>query len=175
MDHSDGIMALARILPFASWKDRLLVRHAERCPACAARLATAEEARIFLVRIPQTGNRVWNPAALLGASEASVRPEPSRTLRLRPAWRWTAAAAGFGLAVLLTWSLVRSLSSGPGRTGFASVGRRTADAPAESRIGPHAGSGDLRLAYIRIDNEPARAIVFKPRDSNLVLVWAGRY
>jgi anti-sigma factor RsiW len=168
MGHSDRILLLVRLIPFSVWKDGLLERHLERCPGCAARLASREEARRLLVHASDLGGLegIW-PAV----REAIAAPGPRRPDAIRnriPAWRWMTAAAGLALAVFLTWAAVRALLPGHGMAGFDVV----SVAEFESEAGPPAG--DVQLGYVRIDNEPARAIIYKPHDSNLVLIWAGR-
>ena len=49
MGHSDRVLFFARLIPSGAWKEAQLERHLERCPQCAARLATREETRRLLV------------------------------------------------------------------------------------------------------------------------------
>jgi hypothetical protein len=168
MGHTDRILWLARLVPFGAWKDALLGRHFERCPECAARLATREEARRILVGAADVGDLegIW-PAVRAAITARGPRIPVAVRTRV-PAWRWAAAAAGLGLAVFLTLTAVRFFQPGRGLAGFeiASV--------AASEIDSGSAPGDVQLGYVRIDNEPARTIVYKPHDSNLVLIWAGR-
>ena len=168
MAHSDRILWLAHLLPVEAWRDALIVRHLERCPACAARLATREEARSVLVQAADVGalDGVW-PAVRAAIERPAPRPESGPGTGV-PAWRWAAAAAGFCLAAILTWTAVRAFHPGAGVSGF----EVTSDSASAFEAAPAAG--DVQLAYIRVDNEPARAIIYKPHDSNLVLIWAGR-
>ncbi len=171
MGHSDRLLFLARLVPFGAWKDVLFGRHFERCPECAARLATREEARRLLVGAEEVGDLdgIW-PAVCAAIAASGPGPgHPVAAVRVRiPAWRWLTAAAGLAVAVLLTWGTVRFFQPGRGLAGFevASV--------AASMAGSESLAGDVELAYVRIDNEPARTIVYKPHDANLVLIWAGR-
>jgi anti-sigma factor RsiW len=168
MGHSDRLIFFARLIPGGAWKDALLERHLERCPDCAAKLASREETRRLLVGAADVGGLegIWPAVRAAIAAPGPRRPDVIR--KRIPAWRWMTAAAGFALAVFLTWTAVRTLQPGAGLAGFdiSSV----AASAAETENAP----GDVQLAYIRIDNEPARAIVYKPHDSNLVLIWAGR-
>ena len=168
MGHSDRILLLARLMPLISWKDALISRHFERCPECAARLATREEARRLLVGEEDLGGLEGIWPAVKAAIKAPVPLIPVTVRTSVPAWRWLTAAAGFALAVLLTWSAVRFFQPGSGMAGFeiASV------AGLESQAEPAAG--DVQLAYVRIADEPAQTIIYKPHDSNLVLIWAER-
>ncbi len=169
MGHSDRMMFLAGIVPFGAWKDALFGRHFERCPECSRRLATREEARNLLVGEAELGHLdgIW--PAVRAAISAPRPAEPVAAARVRtPAWKWLAATAGLALAVFLTWTAVSTLQPGSGLAGFT-VASTAGPAP---ELGDAAG--DVQLGYVRIDNEPARTIVFKPLDSNTVLIWAGR-
>ena len=168
MGHSDRILLLARLAPFVAWKDALLSRHLERCPECAARLATRDETCRLLVGESDLGDLdgIW-PA--VRAAIAAPGPRVPAVVRARvPAWRWMTAAAGFALAAVLTLAAVHYFQPGSGLAGFevASI------AGLESEAGPPVG--DVQLGYVRIDNEPARTIIYKPHDANLILIWAGR-
>jgi len=168
MGHSDRMLFLARLIPFGAWKDALFGRHFERCPECAGRLATREEARQLLVGAADLGDLegIW-PAVCAAITSPGPRIPAAARMRI-PAWRWLTVAAGAALAVFLTWTAVRTLQPGHGLAGFdvASV--------AASAYEPGSAPDDVELAYVRIDNEPARTIVFKPHEANLVLIWAGR-
>lgn len=171
MGHTDRMLFLARLVPFCAWKDALFGRHFERCPECAGRLASREEARRLLVGAAEVGSLdgIW-PAVCAAIARIGPGPRvPVTAVRIRiPAWRWLAAAAGLAMAVLLTWGTVRFFQPGRGLAGFevASV--------AASAFEAGSAPGDVRLGYVRIADEPARTIVFKPHDANLVLIWAGR-
>lgn len=166
MGHSDRMLFLARLIPFGAWKDALLGRHFEGCRECAGRLATREEARRLLVGAADLGDLegIW-PAVCAGITAQGLRIPVAARTRI-PAWRWLMATAGLALAVFLTWTAVRTLQPGHGLAGFevASV------AASEPGLAP----GDVQLSYVRIDNESARTIVYKPHDTDMVLIWAGR-
>jgi hypothetical protein len=62
------------------------------------------------------------------------------------------------LAVVLTIALVGYLRApAPGTLGVAD-----------------SGSDQVRIHYVRIDNAPAQTYIFKPHDSDVVIVWAGK-
>jgi hypothetical protein len=168
MAHADWIHLLARLLPLGSWKDAVLGRHLERCPRCASRLATREEARSLLVGADDLGNLdgLW-PAVRDEIAAHGPRVQPPRRPRIS-AWRWLAAVSGLALASLTAWTAVRTLQPGAGLSGFE------VSSVAAAASEPGSGCGDVRLAYVRIGSEPARTIIFKPRDADLVLIWAGR-
>jgi hypothetical protein len=169
MRHSEILIFLVGILPIRAWKAALLRRHIEKCVACGERLASKDEVRRLLVQAGDLGDLsgLW-PA--ISERIRGSRPAPAsfarRALaskarvdggRRRSLWRWAAAAAGMSLAVVLTLAVVRFLQS-----------------PAPS--GGLAGSEteQVQIHYVRIENEPARTFIFKPHDSDVVIVWAGK-
>jgi hypothetical protein len=174
MRHADLVGLLIRVLPFDAWKDALLRGHMENCPACRRRLASREEARRVLVRSEDAGipGGFWPAIAdRIGGCEiaavattdvtaraAEVVPAPKRW-----AWRWAAAVSGTALAVVLTIALVRFLQ---------------APAPAPYAAGAAEGTesepDQVQIHYVRIDNEPAHTFIFKPHDSDVVIIWAGK-
>jgi len=174
MRHADLVGFFFRILPFDTWKDALLRGHIENCPACRGRLASREEARSVIIRTEDVGipGGFWPaiaeridgcvpmPARAAGmACEAETVPGPQRR-----AWRWAAAVSGTALAALLTISFIRYLGApdpgGIGAAGSAESGEFRPD--------------QVRIHYVRIDNAPAQTFIFKPHDSDVVIVWAGK-
>jgi len=164
MGHFKLMDLLIRLVPFPSWKAGLLRRHFEKCPECERCLASREEARHLLVQARDVGDldRLW-PA--ISDRIRRIRPSlgPDSGLArdgaapLRAGWRLAAAAAGMSLAVLLTFALVRFF-----RSPLASGGIAESEAD------------QVQIHYVRIDNEPARTFIFKPHDSDVVIVWAGK-
>lgn len=166
MPHFKLMELLFRLAPFPSWKAGLLRGHIERCPECERCLASREEARRILVqdRDVRDLDRFW-PAISdrIRGIQPSLEPNAGMareaTARPRAGWHWTAAASGLILAVVLTLALVNFLRSpsAPGGAGIA------------------AGDVDqVQIHYVRIDNEPAQTFIFKPHDSDVVIVWAGK-
>jgi hypothetical protein len=177
MRHADLVGFLFRILPFEAWKDALLRGHIENCPACRGRLASREEARRAIFRSEDMGipggfwpaiaeridgcalvlEPVPAPAPAAGTARgAETIPGPRRW-----AWRWAAVVSGTALAALLTFALVRYLSApAPGTTDAAGATDPESD--------------QVQIHYVRIDNAPAQTFIFKPHDSDVVIVWAGK-
>jgi len=165
MPHFKLMDLLYRLAPFYSWKAGLLRGHIEKCPECGRRLASREEARRVLVQVRDVGDldRLW-PAisdrirGIRPSLEADLGPERGTEMPLRAGWRLAAAAAGMSLAVVLTLALVNFFRS-----------------PSISGEGIAQGETDqVQIHYVRIDNEPARTFIFKPHDSDIVIVWAGK-
>lgn len=166
MRHFKGMRLFYRLLPFPSWKDALLRKHIEKCPECGRRLASREEARNLLVQARDVGDldRLW-PAILdrIRGIRPSLEPNAGiareATARPRAVWRFAAAAAGMSLAVVLTFALVRFFRSTAAPIGAAFVESETEQ---------------VQIHYVRIEDEPARTFIFKPHDSDVVIVWAGK-
>ncbi len=168
MRHADLVGLLFRVLPFDVWKDALLRSHMENCPACRRRLASREEARRVLIRSEDVGipGGFWPAIAdRIGGCGIAAAPKAGVARASGPvpgprrwAWRWAAAISGTALAVVLTIALVRFLSpTAPGAAGAV-----------------ESGPDQVRIHYVRIDNEPAQTFIFKPHDSDVVIVWAGK-
>jgi hypothetical protein len=174
MRHADLVGLLFRVLPFDAWKDALLRGHIENCPACRRRLASREEARRILVRSEDAGipGGFWPAIAdRIGGCEIAAtaplagiaRPAEPVPAPKRWAWRWAAAVFGTALAVVLTIALVRFLQT-PAPAPYAAGAVGAAESEPDQ----------VRIHYVRIDNEPAHTFIFKPHDSDVVIVWAGK-
>lgn len=164
MRHFRGMDLLYRLLPFPSWKDALLRGHIEKCPECGRCLASYEEARHVLVQARDVGDldRLW---PVISGRIRGIRPslEPNAGMArdgaapLRVGWRFVVAAAGLALAVVMTLALVRFFRSSSPAGGIL-----------ESE------TEQVQIHYVKIDNEPAQTFIFKPHDSDVVIVWAGK-
>ena len=167
MRHAEWIDLVYRLLPFHSWKGVLLRRHVEKCAACQARLASRDDARRLLVQADdaEAWADVW-PAVRANIDVGAVVDDAIEALESEraaaPAWRWVVAFAGLGLAVFMTFAVVAYFRTGPrpGRSGGGSA------------VFTGSTAAGLSLDYVRIGNEPARTLIFKPRGANMVIVWA---
>ena len=166
MGHFKLMDFLIRLAPFPSWKAGLLRRHFEKCPECERCLASREEARRVLVQSCDVGDldRLW-PAVSNGIRGIRPSLEPNAGMARgttswpKAAWRFAAAAAGLALAVVMTFTVVRFFRSPAPPLGAAFVEGET---------------DQVQIHYVRIENEPAQTFIFKPHDSDVVIVWAGR-
>ena len=164
MRHFELMDLVFRLAPFPTWKAGLLRGHIDKCPECERRLASREEVRRVLAQVRDVGDldRLWPAVAgrirgIRPSLEPNTRPARAGVLSLRAAWRWTAAAAGLALAAVTLLALIRFLQS-----------------PPVSQVIAKNGSDQVQIHYVRIDNEPARTFIFKPHDSDVVIVWAGK-
>ena len=167
MRHPDLVGFLFRILPFDAWKDALLRRHIESCADCRGRLASREEARRVIISGEDAGipggfwpaiaerieGREMVPATTPRYPAATV-PEPRRRV-----WRWAAAVAGLGAAFLATAARVLFFRS---------------TAPSWGPEAEAAEADQIQIHYVKIGDEPALTFIFKPHDSDVVIVWAGK-
>ena len=165
MRHADRIDFLFRILPFAALKDALIRGHIECCPECGRRLATVDEARLAIVRAAELGDTDRLQRAVMAEIEGgetlpAIAPARDRSSSvLAPVWRWAAAAAGMFAAVMATAALVLFFQSG---------------APSGPVVLETAEADQFQITYVKIADEPAQTYIFKPHDSNIVIIWAGK-
>lgn len=158
MSHLGIVDLLARLVPLRPVK-AILAKHAERCPACSARLAGRDEVRRILVQAADLGGMddIW-PAVRRGAEAGGFNPDPGlkpgRAAAARPrAWRFAAASLGLFAAVFVTAWLIRYLG-GPG--------------------GPAASEEGFRLHYARVERQAADTFVVQSPEDGMVLVWVGK-
>jgi hypothetical protein len=168
MRHSDFIHLFYRLLPFYAWKDSLLRRHIEKCRTCHAQLTNREEAGRLLIQAGDVddGDGLWLAVSkkireirLSAASDATRAQVSGRGRPLKIGWRWAAAAAGLLLAIFFTYQAVRYFQTRPDQGG------------GELLAGE---SEQIQIGYIRITNKPAQAFIFRPYDSHMVIIWAGK-
>lgn len=166
MRHSKLMEFMYAIMPFHSWKDALLRGHIENCPDCGNRLASRDEARRLLVQAGDIDDLdgLW-PAISekIGGIRPSLAPDAGipqhAAASLKAGWRWAAAAAGLLAAAFLTVWLVRYFEP------HAVQGGREMAAEELEQV---------KIHYVRINNEPAQTFIFKPHDSEVIIVWAGK-
>ena len=146
---------LVSALPVRGLQDFLVRRHVQKCPRCAGRLISREEARLCLEGerdVPEDPIFVRKVAGR--AAQEMTRKGPWRS-RKKPFARWAYAAAGllFFVGVLLWFS----------RGGGRNSGRLAVDTREKFRIN-----------YLKVDGAPADALIIQPRDSDMVIIWVDR-
>jgi len=146
------IKFLFSFIPFKALKGYLVSHHLENCPSCQKELAGREEARSFLIEL----NEVKEPRsfwpAVQGRIEAAEGKEAVRQPFLRPGWRWAVAAVSFLVVAMIAVLIYRT--SMP------------------SRIQKKELTKTFQINYLKIENEPAQAFIFQPKDSDLIIIWA---
>jgi hypothetical protein len=163
MRHSKLVNFAYRILPFSAWKDWLLRHHIDHCPACREQLVSREEARRLLVQAHELGDLggLWPSVRIkLGkrakkAGEGGL-PKPA----LVKIWRLAVP----GVVVLLVAVALNFWLLQKPRPEISGLGGGPGSAETEQ----------VQIHYVRIENEPAQTFIFQPRDSNILIVWAGK-
>ncbi len=146
------IKFLFSFIPFKALKGYLVSHHMENCPSCQKELVGREEARSFLIEL----NEVKEPRsfwpAVQGRIEAAEGKEAVRQPFLRPGWRWAVAAASFLVVVMVAVLIYKTFTP--------------------SRIQQKELTKTFQINYLKIENEPAQAFIFQPKDSDLIIIWA---
>jgi len=139
---------LFSVLPIKRWQDFLVRRHIQNCAACRNKLATTEEARQLLVSESEIENLegVWPAIKLRMDERKGQKPQAQRR------WRWALATAF--LFIVLVGAVWLYLAFEPGK-----------GSPEQ----PFAEQ--FQINSIEIDNKPAQAFVYHPRDSKTYFVW----
>jgi hypothetical protein len=139
---------LFSVLPIKRWQDFLVRRHIQNCPECQDKLATVEEARELFVPESEIENLqgVWPAIQSRQDERRGQKPQAQRR------WRWAFAAAF--LFIVLAGAVWLYLAVGPGKG---------------SPEPPFAEQ--FQINSIEIDNQPAQAFVYHPRDSKTYFVW----
>ncbi len=161
MGHSNLVNLIYRMIPFHTGKDWLLRHHIENCPACRKQLVSLEEARLLLVQADEVGDLggLW-PYVRTRIVEKAKDGEKSPLSKPAVAKIWRLATAVTILLVALAVNFWLFRKPGPGTSGL--------DEPSP------AGTEQVQIHYVKIDNEPAQTFIYQPRDSHIIIVWAGR-
>lgn len=138
-----SIRLLFKLAPLNAWRYALMERHLLRCPACRETAAGIEEVRA----VPLPGDGVGEVADLWPAVSARLSRVPEQELRLRPAWRWAWAAAGFLAVLAAVLVTVSDREEGvPGKVAFS-------------------------VRDPKLYGQPAQAIIFQTQDGEKTFVW----
>ncbi|GEM_PF-890341 len=158
---------LFRLLPLRSWRGRLLGGPVRRCPRCAAAPSRLEEARLraflepdWIVRAPSLWPELERRIET-GAPQAAAPTVAGRRPAARQAFRWLAAAAAAGAAVLIL-TATGVLPPWSGRPAADAPGPVQASLPAEE-------ARPIVIDSQTLQGKPARAYCYQtPRAS---YVW----
>jgi hypothetical protein len=142
------------VLPLKMWRDYLIRRHLEACPSCQARLASREEAAPLLMAESDIGPQpsLW-PRVKDGLAVPRVSGAGERRAQGEMRWRWAAAGAGILIVGLSSFLVLKDYKPGPGAAG-------------------NGASETFRINYLKVEDKPAQAYLYRPRGSNLVIIWA---
>lgn len=137
--------------PFGFIRGLLIRGHMGNCPVCRAGLASPEEALSVLAQARDFEERagIWTAVRSRLKRETNLAPDHAGF----PLLRWISAAG-----------MVVAISAGA----FWLYMNSSADAP----LGSSASSGLFRLDDLKVGGKPARAVIYQPRDSDMVVVWA---
>jgi hypothetical protein len=139
-----------RFLPLPAWRAFLLDRHIDGCPSCQS-VALGDEA-VHCLGV--------TAADLL--NEPPLRPAISTAPPARPfklSWRYAYGFFLTGALILIVAALLRMAPSANPAQGSVVV----MDGEADSCV--------FAVLEARIGNEPARPVIFKPRQPGLTIVW----
>ncbi len=156
MRHCRILELLYEAFPVRPWQGFLLRVHMDRCPACQAKLARRDEARLALHRAEDFagGADLW--PALRRRLETPPAPMPLRprfgTFALRAAASAGLLLAAAGLSVLF-WRGFKVEQAGPM---------------------PVTDEGKFSVDYVRIAGRPADSYVFQAREAKMTLIWAAK-
>lgn len=144
------INILFYIFPLKIWQDFLICCHFEHCRSCQQKIASKEEAKTILAGESQIENsdRFW-----LKIKPRLAKTEKKAKFAFRPWLKWAAATALMAAAVI-TFVWMYSLKT-----------------PAKNASGQNQGKR-FQINYLRVENKPARAFIYKPQDSTMIIVWA---
>ncbi len=140
---------LFTVLPIKRWQGFLIRRHIQKCPACLSRLAGVEDVKpLFIQESELEGLESMWPSVKAGIDEGKEEVR----VPLWQRWKWVYASAFLFIAVALSIWFFSHISPGKG--------------PSEEPL-----AGQFRIDYIEIENEPAQAYIYHPKDSNTYFVW----
>lgn len=138
------------IFPFRIWQGFLIRHHIEKCVSCQKEIASIEEAKPFLIQENEVENLDGVRPAIKRRTDQE-RKKVRHFLRLRP--RWAAGVAAFVFTVIVGIWLISVILPKKGPLNEPAVER-------------------FQIDYIRVENKPARAYIFRPHDSKMVIIWA---
>jgi len=141
-----------KVLPLSGWRAFLLERHLDRCPICQSRILDDETIRAMGIKAStlQAELPLW--------PVPTVRHKP-QTLHL--GWRY---AFGLSLITAMVWVAVEVARFAPSPASAAPKGWiQEVEESDESRV--------FAVLTAKIGAEPARSVIFKPRQPGLTIVW----
>lgn len=138
------------VFPLKSWQDFLIRRHFQKCPVCQEKLTSMEEAKSFLIQESEVESLEVSWPAIRGKLSEEKRKDKHV---FWPRLKWIAGAATLCAAIVIGIWLYLVYTPDKG--------------PSEEDLGER-----FQINYIKIGDKPARAFLFYPHDSNMIIVWA---
>ncbi len=142
---------LFRFLPFQYGRGFLIRRHMEKCPRCQERLASMEEVKRLLVAEENIAAKIDLWPAFKGKIEQAKGGKSPPLLLMRRKWGFRLAGA---LTVILAGALI-----------YLGVDHRKSGTEINN-------PESFCIQYIKVNDQPAQAFLFQPKDSDMVFVWA---
>lgn len=141
------------LLPLKIWRGFLVRRHIESCPSCQARLTSREEVRSLLVEKDglTSAQQLWHGIEAGLETRPETKEREARLLGWKR-WRWAAVAAGLFIVGLTSFWLFKGYQQ-------------------EITMSGGEASERFRINYLRVDNKPAQAYLYQPRESNMIIIW----
>lgn len=138
------------IFPLKRWRDFLIRHHVQKCSVCQDKLAGVEDVKSFLFQESDVGDleKIWP------VMKEEPGEEKSREQRAVKPWlRWAVGLASLFVAAVVVVGLYFTFSP---------------------KKGPSMGDLQERfqINYINIENKPAKTYIYRPGDSNMIIVWA---
>lgn len=138
------------IFPLKIWQDFLLRHHIQKCVVCQNKMASMDETKPLLIQESEIEKlEVLWPAVRAGLSEGKRKER----LFFRPRLGWAVGVVGF-LVALIAGIWLYSIFTPDRRPSKEILIER------------------FQINYIRVENKPARAYIFWPHDSKMIIVWA---
>jgi len=141
---------LFNVFPLKAWQSFLIRQHIQKCPDCQKELASMEEVRSLLIQESEGGSFEGEWLAIRGKLREEKRKEKHL---FWPRLRWIGGVAGLLAVVAIGIWLYFSYT-------------------------PHKSLQEkdlaerFRINYIRVENKPAKAFLFHPHDSKMIIIWA---
>lgn len=138
------------IFPLKVLQSFLIRHHIRKCPDCQKELASMEDVRSLFIREDEAESieEVW-PVLKAKFSDKKEKKQ----IFLWPRLRWIAGVAG--LLAVVAIGVWLYFSYPPDKN------------PQEKDLAER-----FRINYIRIENKPATAFLFRPYDSKMIIIWA---
>jgi hypothetical protein len=138
------------IFPLKAWQSFLIRYHIQRCPDCQKELASMEDVRSLLIQESEGESLEGEWLEIRVKLKEEKRGEKHI---FWPRLRWIASVAGlFAVVAIGVWLY---FSNPPDKS------------PEEKNLAER-----FRINYIRVENKPAKAFLFRPHDSKMIIIWA---